>query len=357
MYAYMHELKLSIIVPIYNVEQYLRKCVESLLTQDLDPAEYEIILVDDGSPDGCPAICDEYATLSETNQQSSIAETASNYQPVMPRIKVIHQPNGGLSDARNSGLKVTEGKYVQFVDSDDYLQPNVLRGLVEQMERENLDVLRFDYRNVNELGQEIHPNKNPKQYSDYSEKVCSGEEFLNNRLGFACYAPMFILRRSIIIGDNADSADRLVLFAQGVYFEDTDWTPRMLLQAKRVASSRTVVYNYLWRVGSITLAVEKAKKKKILKDKIRLLGVFSGLQQDVQDNSWFRWQTTAIVMSILGVITKDFYKERKEYIHQLKRVVMLPLSLIRTNRNQRLKIRIANLSMNLYCTVAHCLYR
>lgn len=89
----------SIIVPIYNVEKYLRCCVDSVLAENF--ADYEMILVDDGSPDGCGKICDEYA---------------GKY----PHIKVIHQENGGLSDARNAGIRAAKGDYLIFLDSDDY---------------------------------------------------------------------------------------------------------------------------------------------------------------------------------------------------------------------------------------------
>ena len=119
--------RLSFIVPVYNVAPYLRKCVDSLIAQDYD--DYEIILVDDGSTDECPQICDELAAAYEN-------------------IRVIHQENAGLSAARNAGLKVAKGEYICFVDSDDYWEENVLGGLMEQVEREKLDVLRFDYQNV-----------------------------------------------------------------------------------------------------------------------------------------------------------------------------------------------------------------
>ena len=93
----------SVIVPIYNVEKYLEKCIESIVNQTYK--NLEIILVDDGSPDNCPAICDEWA------QKDS-------------RIKVIHKKNGGLSSARNAGLEVSNGEYISFVDSDDWLDEN-----------------------------------------------------------------------------------------------------------------------------------------------------------------------------------------------------------------------------------------
>ena len=129
-------IKLSFIVPIYNVEPYLRKCVDSLLAQDY--SDYEIILVDDGSPDGCPKICDEYAAAHKN-------------------VRVVHRPNGGLSAARNSGIEVAKGEYICFVDSDDYWEPNVIGRLMEQIERDDLDVLRFKDQNVNEKCEVFNP--------------------------------------------------------------------------------------------------------------------------------------------------------------------------------------------------------
>ena len=99
----MKEL-ISVIVPVYNVEKYLAKCVESIRKQTY--SNLEIILVDDGSPDACPRMCDQFA-LDDA------------------RIKVIHKPNGGLSDARNAGIEAASGAYIGFVDSDDYIHPKM----------------------------------------------------------------------------------------------------------------------------------------------------------------------------------------------------------------------------------------
>ena len=103
---------LSVIVPIYRVEPYLKVCVDSILSQDF--ADMEIILVDDGSPDGCPAICDEYAREDR-------------------RVRVIHKENGGLSDARNAGIDAAKGKFLGFVDSDDYVHPRFYELLLQQL--------------------------------------------------------------------------------------------------------------------------------------------------------------------------------------------------------------------------------
>lgn len=315
------EIMLSFIVPIYNVEQYLCKCVDSLLHQDYD--NYEIILVDDGSPDNCPAICDEYASKHEN-------------------IRVVHRANGGLSAARNTGIEAARGEYICFVDSDDYWESNVLGGLMAQIERDKLEVLRFQYRYVNEVGNEFHPYKNPKKYTNYSDEVVDGENFLNNRLGFSCYVPMFIMRRDLLAE---------CLFTEGIYFEDTDWTPLMLMMAKRVASTNTMVYNYLWRVGSITQAVDINKKRKVLEDKIKLLYGFIEQRKMVRDDSWYKWQIAAGTMSVLGILSGDFYAERKKYICEIQQIGVFPLSTFRSNRNFRLKIMLANLSPYLYCII------
>ena len=114
----------SIIVPVYNVEPYIYECVDSLLGQTY--RDLEIILVDDASPDNCPRICDEYALKD-------------------PRIKVIHKPNGGLSDARNAGIDVATGAYVMFVDSDDYIVPTMVEHLLSMMEQSGAGIASCGY--------------------------------------------------------------------------------------------------------------------------------------------------------------------------------------------------------------------
>lgn len=322
-------IKLSIIVPIYGVKQYLRKCVDSLLNQDILSSEYEIILVDDGSPDKCPQICDDYAATREN-------------------IRVVHRKNGGLSAARNSGIEVAQGMYIMFVDSDDYLEPNVLGALMMRMKDDSLDVLRYNYQNVRENGEVFVPFKTGKPYFDYSSEVVDGETFLNERLGYACYAWAFVLRRELLDG---------CIFTPGIYFEDTDWTPRMLLKAKRTASTEMIVYNYLWREGSITLPDNAEKKKKVLEDKIKLLYGFQERRKLVKDQSWFIWQTAGTTMSILGILATYPNKTRKPYLQQLKALDIFPLSTYRAVGNNKYKIRLANISPSLYCKLMNMIHK
>ena len=318
-------LKLSIIVPVYLVEAYLRKCVDSLLAQDLSVDDYEIILVDDGSPDGCPAICDEYALLHRN-------------------IRVIHQQNRGLSGARNAGIAAASGRYIQFVDSDDYLDPNVLDSLVSKMDSGRLDVLRFDYRNVNDNYEVIDPNKTPKTYVDYSEDICDGQTFLTERLGFGCYACQFIIRRELLTDCR---------FKEGIYFEDSEWTPRMLLKAERVASTPVVVYNYLMRRGSITKSTDENKKLKALEDRMSLIDSLNGQKQGAGDKRWFDGMISHNALAIISDISQNSFDKRKYYIGELRKKGVFPLSKYHAGATAIRKIRTANVSPMLLCLLLH----
>ncbi len=115
-------VKVTVIVPVYKVEQYLKRCVDSILKQTVE--KIEVILVDDGSPDTCPVICDEIAKKDD-------------------RVRVVHKKNGGLASARNAGLTIAKGEYIVFVDSDDWIEPNMLEELLEKANNGNYDFIRF----------------------------------------------------------------------------------------------------------------------------------------------------------------------------------------------------------------------
>ncbi len=317
-------MKLSIIVPIYNVAPYLKKCVDSLLAQDME--DYEIILVDDGSTDDSGAIADEI-----------VREAMGNRQWAM--LRVIHQENAGLSAARNTGTHAANGEYIMYVDSDDYLQPNVLGTLIEQMERDHLDVLRFRYQNVRESGEAFAPYKDMTNYNDYATTPVDGLTFLKERMGTQCYAWQFILRREIAQQE---------LFTPGIYFEDTDWTPRMLLKTKRVASTDLVVYNYLWREGSITLSQKDiAKQRKQLEDKMGLLERLNLWGNQVPDRRWFDSMISGLVVNMVGIIASTFYSERRLHIQRIKLLNILPITTYHIAPRAQRKVKLINWSIDL----------
>lgn len=317
-------MKLSIIVPIYNVAPYLRKCVDSLLAQDI--SDYEIILVDDGSPDECPQICDQYA------------EQYSN-------IKVMHQANAGLSAARNSGIKAATGDYILFVDSDDYLQPNVLGALMEQVEREQLDVLRFDYQNVRQTDKGEYEVFQPNKYLhqvDTCREVVDGMTYLDERMGYACYAVQFLLRRNLALQE---------IFTLKIHFEDVDWTPRMLLAAKRVNSTQLVVYNYLIRQGSITqVQGDKSKLRKNLEDSILVMHTLTTLRMNYPNCLWLRRMISSSAVGVLTRVARMFYSERKEYIYRLREMKVFPVVIADQGKTYARRAWIINLlGERVYC--------
>ena len=140
----------SVIVPVYKVEAELPRCVESLLSQSM--GDIEVILVDDGSPDGCPVMCDEYARRDA-------------------RVRVVHKENGGLSDARNAGLDVASGEYVMFVDSDDYIEPDSCEVLLAAAREHGSDLVVGDWHDV--------PDKGRVHYTNLEEgRVYTGRDFV-----------------------------------------------------------------------------------------------------------------------------------------------------------------------------------
>lgn len=312
---------LSIIVPGHNVEAYIGKCLDSLLDQDISSSDYEIIVVNDGSTDRTKEIVEGYVS-SHSN------------------VILINQQNKGLSGARNSGVNVACGLYVMYIDSDDYIEKNVLGGLLAQAERDNLDVLRYNYRNVNEDYKVIIPKRNNKLYVDYSGDVTDGFSFLTHRLGYACYAWQFLMK--------VEKAKN-VLFKEGIYFEDTEWAPRMLNEAKRVASTDVVVYNYMKRTNSITNAVDDVKKRKVIEDKMSLI---EGLRQqslDKSDKSWYEGMIAHTVLSIMGLVAIQYYDERNPYIRRLKKLGVFPLSLNRSSLRNKIKLMMISVFPSLYC--------
>ena len=220
--------KISIIVPIYKVEKEIHRCVESLINQTFKGIE--IILVDDGSPDNCPIICDEYAKKDN-------------------RIKVIHKENGGLSDARNAGLLEAKADYILFVDSDDYIDKRTCEKFYSTIEA-NVDVIVGDAVRIEGA------NKSLMEHAYIPpDAIISGKEFLKKQLksrkmNMAAWLNLY--NRNYLV-------DNGLFFKKGILHEDEQWTPRVFLKAKKVKYIKFPFYYYIIRKDSITKAKDKTK--------------------------------------------------------------------------------------------------
>lgn len=344
------EIKLSFVVPIYNVKPYLKKCVDSLSHQNYD--DYEIILVDDGSTDGSGELADQ---LTEEFNSCRCG----------CRSRTFHQANRGLSGARNAGVELAQGEYICFVDSDDYWEENVLGGLMAQIERGNLDVLRFRWQNVRvrregdeamgdkAKGYEIFQPYKEENFADFSSETLSGVDYLNQRMGIQCYAWSFILRTSLVKGNEANwrEGDEAMgeRFTEGILFEDTDWTPRMLVKAQRVAGTETMVYNYLWRENGITLAKNPEKIRKEVEDKIALIGRLN----EWGETDWYKVMISALVVSVVNILGDKLYDDRDNYIAALCANGGFPLTMHGLNMKTKRKARIINISPRLAIWLLH----
>ncbi|TYQ15974.1 UNVERIFIED_CONTAM: Glycosyltransferases involved in cell wall biogenesis [Acetivibrio alkalicellulosi] len=224
-------IEISIVVPVYNVEMFLQRCVKSL--KDQTYKNIEIILVDDGSPDNCPRICDDYAKKDE-------------------RIRVIHKKNGGLSDARNAGLKEAKGEYVLFVDSDDYIDIDAC----ERFERV-IALAPIKPEIVVGNARRVEKDKVIEMAHKFNSKsvAVNGEEYLKkelklNTMYMAAWLNMY--NRDFLISNN-------LFFKYGLIHEDEQFTPRVFLKAKKVIGTDITFYNYIIRDGSITTQENKVR--------------------------------------------------------------------------------------------------
>lgn len=232
-------MKLSIIIPVFNVEKYIEKCLLSCINQDISRNEYEIIIVNDGSPDNSLEIAER------------IANGYSN-------IRIISQENQGLSAARNTGLKSAQGEYVWFIDSDDYIEEDCLGRIVSALTN-NLDIFQLQYRLVYE-------NDTPSIVPKYCivKGVKTGLE-ITALGGLPAPAQFSIFRTKFLKENNLE-------FLKGVYHEDSEFKPRAVYLAQKIASDTKFCYNYLQRIsGSITSNFKLKNGLDILKVNLSLL--------------------------------------------------------------------------------------
>lgn len=214
---------ISVIVPVYNVETYLPHCVSSILSQDYE--DLEVILIDDGSTDASGRICDQYADKD-------------------PRVRVIHQNNGGAAAAKNAGLRLASGDYLTFADSDDYLEPGAYGFLMKTLLETNADAVQGSFR-------EVYRNHVEEQRIQ-AETLEEYDYLLRFPKDFSC-ALLWnkLYRREIFDG---------VFFEEGHKIDDEYFTYQGFLRPRKVARADRIVYNYRKRASSVMSSPESAER-------------------------------------------------------------------------------------------------
>ena len=224
---------ISVVIPVYNVEKYLKECLDSVINQTYK--ELEIILVDDGSTDNSGKICDEYAKID-------------------PRIKVVHQKNMGAGGAKNTGLDLISGDYFSLIDSDDYLEPNYYETLLKSMRKYDVDIVQCLFRNVF-----LNGFYNRKYNFNYDKNaVISSKKFLFELLYDWKYAIFFnkLFKTSLLSN---------IRFPVGRKIDDEFFTYKLIIKSKKILNVNDVLYNYRMRKSSV---MNDNKKFELVLDRI-----------------------------------------------------------------------------------------
>lgn len=280
----MNNPEISVIVPVYKVESYLKKCIESILSQTFD--NFELILVDDGSPDRCGEICDEYAQKDN-------------------RIKVVHKENGGLSSARNIGIDIARAKYINFIDSDDWI------------EKESLETL---YKLANETGADIVQGKGVIAKNEKKRELIKKMSF-NTYTNIQALHELFNYEGGEIrvVAFNKLYSRNLfedLRYPEGIIHEDEYLTPRLIYKANKIVVIDSQLYNYRLSENSIMRSEFSIKNL----DKLYVLNNISEFYEFI--NQYDLKKKTEIIY-ILALIDsyKKVYKNidnKEEILNKLK---------------------------------------
>lgn len=231
---------LSIVIPVYKVEDYVEKCLISCENQDVSSSEYEIVVVNDGSPDRSLDI---------------VVEVSKRYS----NIKIISQENKGLSAARNTGLKNANGQYIMFVDSDDWIAENCLGKIISKLRKESPDALLISVANVFDDGLKIKQNY-------LSEEQITGKELLKQKVSpcaqYAIWSSIFLIKHNLV-------------FYEGILHEDSEFTPRAYYLAEKISFTNDIIYYVFQNPNSITRSTNPKKSYDLIEYVCEHLSVFS----------------------------------------------------------------------------------
>lgn len=285
---------LSIIIPVYNVEKYLKECVKSVLMQSIK--DFEILLIDDGSKDSSGKLCDE------------IASTDS-------RIRVYHKPNGGLSSARNYGIDRALGEYIIFLDSDDFwIDKDILFLLVKKAESQNLDVVRGEFVNVDAKGKQLYTPDLPEENLNLKNQILSSYEMMKFVINGRFFSWLFMFRKSAIGCLRFDENRK--------FQEDIDFAINFFSKNYRCGYLPIQFYAYRQRENSIISTPRISN----LANSFALCNVFYEYAYKVEDKrltSYYLYRGIMMYYWTLETVASDLYIDRYEELEKNLSLVAL----------------------------------
>lgn len=280
----------SIIIPVYNTDEFLEECLDSVINQTY--SKLEIIAVNDGSTDRSLEILKGYANKNKN-------------------FKIINQKNSGPSIARNQGIQMAKGKYIYFLDSDDYILPNTFEDLIKVMERNNLDLLRFG---AEAFIDNVKVNKNLNKYdftNDFDpEKVYKKNEFLRKSLKTFTSSPvLYIVKKDLLIKNN-------IMFKPNIVHEDDLFTLELFLNINAAMYQPILYYKRRYRDESITITKNKAKLRKSFDSRIIIYNELVKLLEEYQEKN----EIDLIKMKMRTVLATLIYSDIKDKKHKKKQI-------------------------------------
>lgn len=329
-------MRLSFIIPVYNVSKWLGRCLASIRNQGLSPDDYEIVIVNDGSTDDSMEVLEAFRKEEERSGVTTASWT------------IVNQENKGLSAARNTGMKAARGTYVWWIDSDDYLEACCAPRLLERAEKDRLDVLCFGLQLVYESPEEgcgeIPPTEEYTISDATKGAVVKGERFML-QVGMPPAAWAAIYRRSFLEA-------RDLKYMEGVLHEDQEFTPRAYFLARRIAFENLVVYNYVQRDGSIMKSNNPKKTTDLLKV---CESLWNFAQENTQIESSIRYCFINRVSFLFSQALANLCRcGIKEFPGDYKSLPYYPLSINKhLGKKERYKFALINSSVPLYLSLYH----
>lgn len=316
----MDEPLITVIVPVYNVELYLDRCIKSICNQTY--RSLEIILVDDGSPDRCGEMCDEYASLDS-------------------RIRVIHKENGGLSDARNAGLDVMTGSMVGFVDSDDWIEAEMYETLLAEKRRNESQISCCGTKRIQEDGSVTYLNPDLDEVSIYCGTESQRELIRNTRVTNSVCDKLY--DSSIFTG---------LRFRKGMLFEDFQIQPKCIARAQRVSYCAKPLYCYYQSPSSILRGNLSIKQYDSIVASQECVEYYKEFYPDLVERALVRH--IELLLSLF--VASDSYPEWKDLRKQMRRDIYQTMQLVRTatvtTNKLKMKMHLFNSSEALYMFIS-----